>query len=471
MENKSTNREVNLPDWKTILKGIRQYFIDVISLDKGVDRESVIAEIKNKKSMNDANAWMLMCSIVIASIGLSQNSQAVIIGAMLISPLMSPILGIGLGVGINDHDTLFKSLHHLGLAILITLVTSTIYFAFTPFNEFTEEIRARTQPTFLEIFIAVFGGIAGIVSIARKDISTTLPGVAIATALMPPLCVTGYGIANGNWDVALTSFYLFFLNTFFVALSTYLIIKFLRFPLRKYVNPEDKRRNLMIVLAVILAAVIPSILIFNNVLKDLRQKNQLDQFVEEYIGDDNIYLDDYKIIKGDTCDFLILKVYGNKINDNKAAEYDSALEKLHIHNTKVKIISSSEVELRDIATLENKLLSLEQITQRLDETKKVKQEQEEVIQKLSERLENEFMDSSLFVNVTSEMKALFPELEELGLAKLRTTNFSELEMDLPIVVLEWNNRITRNEKRENESKIEDFLIQRLSLDTMVLIRN
>jgi len=232
-------QKVELPDFRDFFRGLKNYILDVIDLDKGVDKVATIQEIKDKKSMDGANAWMLMCSIVIASIGLSQNSQAVIIGAMLISPLMSPILGIGLGVGINDYGTLLKSLRHLGLAIAITLITSTIYFAITPFDDLTNEIKARTEPTFLDIFIAIFGGIAGIVSIARKDISTTLPGVAIATALMPPLCVTGYGIAHLDWQITLTSFYLFFLNTFFVAASTYLIIKLLRFPLRKYINPED----------------------------------------------------------------------------------------------------------------------------------------------------------------------------------------------------------------------------------------
>ena len=160
--------------------------------------------------MEGANAWMLICSIIIASIGLSQNSQAVIIGAMLISPLMSPLLGIGLSIGINDMETLRKALFNLLVAIVIALLTSTTYFFLMDFVDITSEIQARTRPTFLDIIVAVFGGLAGIISIARKDVTTTLPGVAIATALMPPLCVTGFGLANGNFDIASRSFYLFF---------------------------------------------------------------------------------------------------------------------------------------------------------------------------------------------------------------------------------------------------------------------
>ena len=147
-------------------------------------------------------------------------------------------------------------------------MTSVIYFFLTPLDEFTGQIQARTEPTFLDVLIAVFGGIAGIVSIARKDISTTLPGVAIATALMPPLCVTGYGIANGSLEIATKAFYLFFLNSFFVAFVTYLMTRYLGFPYRKYATKKERRNNILIVSVVSLILTIPSVLIFLNVYKE-----------------------------------------------------------------------------------------------------------------------------------------------------------------------------------------------------------
>ena len=188
---------------------IKNLFIGILDLKHGVKKKAVIQEIKDKKSMAGANSWMLMCSVIIASIGLDRNSDAVIIGAMLISPLMSPILGIGLGIGINDKEVLKKAIIHFCAAILIAIISSTIYFALTPFGDITPAIASRTEPNTLDVFVAIFGGLAGIISIARKDISTTLPGVAIATALMPPLCVTGYGIAKGDMNFALSAFYLF----------------------------------------------------------------------------------------------------------------------------------------------------------------------------------------------------------------------------------------------------------------------
>jgi len=160
--------------------GTKKFFHELTDLTDGLDKVGMIKRIKENKRMRGANAWLLMCSIVIASLGLDLNSPAVIIGAMLISPLMSPILGIGLAVGINDRYTLNISLQHFGIAIAIALVTSTLYFLLTPFGDATPEILGRTKPTLLDVMVALFGGIAGIISSSRKDQSNAVPGVAIA---------------------------------------------------------------------------------------------------------------------------------------------------------------------------------------------------------------------------------------------------------------------------------------------------
>jgi len=223
------------------LDAVVEWFADLINLQEGMDREGTIVSIRTNKRIRGASAWLLMCSIMIASLGLDLNSPAVIIGAMLISPLMSPILGVGLGIAVNDKEGVFISLQHFTVAILIALFTSTLYFLITPFGELTPEIEARTAPTLMDGLVAVFGGVAGIISVSRKDKSSAIPGVAIATALMPPLCVTGYGLANTNWQVALNSFYLFFLNSFFISTSTFLIIRYLQFPLKTYLDEKEGR--------------------------------------------------------------------------------------------------------------------------------------------------------------------------------------------------------------------------------------
>ena len=197
--------------YKYLLKVLNR----VANISDGTDVFGTIEHIKKDINIRGSNIWILVCSTMLASIGLDLNSAAVIIGAMLISPLMSPILGIGLAVGINDRDTLIESLKNFGLAIAVSLLTSVFYFLITPLGEPTSEIIARTQPTLLDVFVAIFGGIAGIVAGSRKEKTSAIPGVAIATALMPPICVAGFGIATGHWNYFAGAFYLFFINAVF----------------------------------------------------------------------------------------------------------------------------------------------------------------------------------------------------------------------------------------------------------------
>lgn len=190
---------------------------------------ATVRDIDANIEIKGYNIWILVCSALLASIGLDTNSTAVIIGAMLISPLMSPILGVGLGFGINNRQMLERSGRNLLIATIASLLASWLYFAFTPLGEITPEISGRTKPTLLDVLVAFFGGVAGVVSGSRKEKTNAIPGVAIATALMPPLCSAGFGLARMEWSVFLGAFYLFFLNAVFISLSTYLIVRYLKF--------------------------------------------------------------------------------------------------------------------------------------------------------------------------------------------------------------------------------------------------
>jgi uncharacterized hydrophobic protein (TIGR00271 family) len=441
---------------------------ELIDLKKGIDKKAAVEEIKSKNLMTGANAWMLMSSIVIASIGLDLNSPAVIIGAMLISPLMSPILSLGLGIAINDRETLQRGLRHLGISVLIAIITSTIYFALSPFNNLTSEIEARLEPTALDIFIAFFGGIAGIISYVRKDISTALPGVAIATALMPPLCVVGYSVAGGQWNMALSSFYLFFLNSFFVALATFLILRYLNFPYKTYVNAHDKRRNNLYIVLFSFVVIIPSLFLFNKVLKEAKQTVAVDSFVQEYIGEDQIYLDDYQLIQTDSTNTLVLKVYGEVINDEKIPKYIEGLVKHGLDNTFIEIIPTSEIKLERLVTLESKLMGVENISRQLEITKREKEQQKELISLLHHEIRSGTVDSALFLAVTKEIKILYPEISELTLGNVKHTNFENFADKLPVVIIEWpvSQERKRALKNKNE-KIEAFIKTRIEADTLL----
>lgn len=444
------------------------YLKVLIDLRKGIDKKAAVEEIKAKDMMTGANAWMLMSSIVIASIGLDLNSPAVIIGAMLISPLMSPILSLGLGIAINDRKTLQRSLRHLGIAVLIAIITSSIYFLLSPFNELTSEIEARLEPTALDIFIAFFGGIAGIISYVRKDISTALPGVAIATALMPPLCVVGYSISSGQWNMALSSFYLFFLNSFFVALATFLILRYLNFPYKTYVNSRDKRRNNLYIILFSFVVIIPSLFLFNKVLSEAKQTIALNSFVEEFIAEDQIYLDDYQLLEKDSTNTLILKVYGDRISRKNIPDYLAGLEKHGIENTSIEIIPTSEIKLERMVTLESKLMGVENISKQLEITQTEKEQQKELIAYLHNEVQSGSIDTSLFLSVKNEINILYPDILKLTLGNVKHTDFDAFTDKVPVAIVEWPLKMQKNRSAiDNDKKIQAFVQSRIGSDTLL----
>ena len=214
-----------------------------------------IANIRGMVEFKGTNLWVLMFAIIIASIGLNVNSTAVIIGAMLISPLMGPIMGIGYGVGINDFELIKRSIRNIGLAVLISLISATLYFLISPLSEARSELLARTTPTLWDVLIALFGGFAGILATTRKEKSNVIPGVAIATALMPPLCTAGYGLATGHLSYFFGAFYLFFINMVFIALATVIFVGYLKPPHKQFVDAAVERRVRNYIVALVLITV------------------------------------------------------------------------------------------------------------------------------------------------------------------------------------------------------------------------
>ncbi|HSA57090.1 MAG TPA: DUF389 domain-containing protein, partial [Gemmatimonadaceae bacterium] len=194
------------------MESIRSAIVRTMSLAAGTDREGTVTRVRADVPLRGTNIWLLICSALLACIGLDTSSAAVIIGAMLISPLMAPILGIGVGVGINDRTLMRSALTSFGGATLASLLTATLYFLVTPLGELTPELRSRTIPTLLDVGVAFFGGVAGIVAGSRREKTVAIPGVAIATALMPPLCTAGFGLASGLFSVFFGAIYLFFIN-------------------------------------------------------------------------------------------------------------------------------------------------------------------------------------------------------------------------------------------------------------------
>ncbi len=275
---------------------IGNFFRNLLNLSDYVDLEGAGLSIRKNVYFRGPNVFILACAIVIASVGLNVNSIPVIIGAMLISPVMGPILGFGFSLGVRDSQLLKDSLRNFGVMVAISILASTLFFLLSPLNlEHPTELLARTNPTIYDVLIALFGGFAGILENSRKEKGTVLSGVAIATALMPPLCTVGYGLSILNWGYVLGAAYLFLINSVFIALATYLGVKYLNYP--AVVSDVDSRRSLTAraVAVVLVILIVPSVFSAVDIIKDSNFKIRVERFVgdNKSIGRGFIY--DYEI--------------------------------------------------------------------------------------------------------------------------------------------------------------------------------
>lgn len=281
-ENNGSKTVSRIPSLKRFIKETLVFLRHRLSLEEDkADPEETIVYIKKGVEFQGTNIWILIFAIMVASVGLNVNSTAVVIGAMLISPLMGPIMGLGMGVGINDFELIKKAAKNLGLMVGISVVTSTIYFFISPISDAQSELLARTQPTLWDVLIALFGGLAGIVAGSRKEKSNAIPGVAIATALMPPLCTAGYGLATGNLSYFAGAFYLFTINSVFISLSTFLIVRFLRYPQKSFVDPIREQKVKRWIGALILVVTLPSAYIAFNLVKKTVFEREAGIFINE----------------------------------------------------------------------------------------------------------------------------------------------------------------------------------------------
>ncbi|EOU1652152.1 TIGR00341 family protein [Clostridium perfringens] len=289
-------------------------------------------------NIGGANFIILMCAIIIASVGLNMNATAVIIGAMLISPLMGPIIAIGYSVGIYNLKLLKKSAIILIIEIFISITTATIYFSLSPISSAGSEILSRTSPNIWDVIIAFTGGIAGIIGITRKKSGNILPGVAIATALMPPLCTSGYGLATKNIHIFLGAGYLFFINSFFIALSTLLVVKFMKIPTRNTLSEvKQKKLKKMIIVSTILVT-IPSLMSAATMVNSFLNNTNLSNFIENEMPSEYILNKEINT-KNKTIDLVII---GNTIDNSEEEKLQEALKYYNFSGYKLIIQQSTD---------------------------------------------------------------------------------------------------------------------------------
>ena len=299
--------ETNKSKWKTFRESFREY----ASLSGQVDTDDAAQRIRNSIWFRGPNVWILAFSIIIASVGLNVNSTAVIIGAMLISPLMGPIIGAGLALGTNDTRLLWDATRNLLVMVAISLLASTLFFLLSPLDLVNPtELEARTSPSLYDVLIALFGGLAGILENARKERGTVLSGVAIATALMPPLCTAGYGLSNWDGHFFFGAMFLFIINAVFIILATYVMVKYLHFRTVSGIDTATALRRRHLMSGIILLVLVPSIWTAVNLVQENNFERSVASFVREnrIIGHNYIYdydIDGRKVellVAGDTMD-------------------------------------------------------------------------------------------------------------------------------------------------------------------------
>ena len=408
--NKNSNNLIE--NFTLLISNTRLYLINLLDFRKDADQLNTTQAIKADVQFKGATAWILICSIFVASIGLNTNSIPVVIGAMLISPLMGPILGVGLSIAINDIDTLKSSLVSLGTMVLLSVLTSFLYFYVFDINADTSELFVRTRPDIREILIAFFGGLALIIARTKKGtIATVIYGVAIATALIPPLCTAGYGIAVGSMDYFLGAMYLFIINTIFIALATFIVIKFLKFPMINYVDSMRRRRISRFVTLAAIIVMIPAVWTFVNVVNESNFKNDAFSFINSELE----ILPNSKFIKKnaliqynkDESSIIELTTLGN---DQISEEIEFVL------NTKMKNYSSlNDTELiisQSLFREINNLEYMEELRSRdsldlLSQTQKINFLEDKVQQLLV--LEKNYIE---FPNLLKEVNINYSEIDE-----------------------------------------------------------
>jgi len=404
--------------------------------------QTVIENIDNGVVFRGTNLWVLIFAIFVASLGLNVNSTAVIIGAMLISPLMGPIMGIGLGIGINDVSLLRKAIYNFSIATGVALTTSTVFFLLSPLSDAHSEILARTSPTIYDVLIALFGGFAGIIATSSKQKGNVIPGVAIATALMPPLCTAGYGLATFQISYFIGAFYLFIINTVFIALATFIIVRILHFPYKHLQNKRAEKVAHRIVWFVVLVTLIPSLYFGYDMVEQNRFTKNANNFIVYEAHFTNDYLLNKKI---DAKAKKITLVFGGKeITKDEIEQLKNQLKKYNLESASLEIKQGFAYLNETKTDIENEQFA--QLTQALE----LKERQEKL---LLTKLDSINGQQKIGAQLYAELKAQYPTLKSAVIQPTSLFSDSTGAKQTFLVLLSLSQKPSVREK----TKIENWL--------------
>ena len=384
------------------------------ALPDKTDETATVEQISDGVTFRGANLWVLIFAIFIACLGLNVNSTAVIIGAMLISPLMGPIIGMGLAVGRADLELLKRSLTNYGVSTVISVLTAALYFLLTPLTEAQSELLARTSPTLYDVLIALFGGAAGILALSTGGKGNVIPGVAIATALMPPLCTAGYGLAMGEWSFFFGACYLFFINTVFIALATYLGVRLLQFQPKQFV---DKARLAVVnryIAVIVVVTMLPAVYMTTQIIRQSVFENHVKQFVKQELNQPGTrILSEQADRETKTLDVVAL---GAALPNEMIEAARQRLADYQLADYQLNVIQGAQSDslllARNNAGTQQSLSGLDQQHLALQAERVAQLERETADYRRLDALARE---------IVGEVKAVCPKVESIGLSKITET--------------------------------------------------
>lgn len=429
---------------------------DLLNLREGEDnKDKTLESVMKNISFKGANLWILACAILIASVGLNVNSTAVIIGAMLISPLMGPIVGAGFALGVYDFALLKRSLRNLLTATLVSLVVSTIYFAVSPFKDVQSELLARTSPNIYDILIAFFGGIVGVIAVTRTEKGNPIPGVAIATALMPPLCTAGYGLATGQWKFFLGAFYLYCINCVFIGIATFLIVKYLKYPAKRQVDEKQQKQVRITITLLITVMLLPSAYLAYSLYREQQFLKSADLFIENQFASKGYTVIFKKSTFTPAKKTLELAFLTKRFSKKEIQSLDSVMGKN-------RYLAGTDLIIRQDTTdrfsiLKGDILNQIKGTENQINTKDVK------IAQLEKQLAANSFDNA---RILKESRILYPSLSALSISNHQLVTQKDSIIQVTAVLYEADKDLNPPDKE----KFRKWLIQRLSLKNVDLYR-
>ena len=441
---------------------IKAFLKGYLDLRKDKDNElETVESIRKGVEFKGANLWILIFAIFMASLGLNVNSTAVIIGAMLISPLMGPIMGVGLSVGLNDFELMKRSLKSFLITTLFSVVTATVFFLISPVAEGQSELLARTSPTIYDVFIALLGGMAGVVALSTKEKGNVIPGVAIATALMPPLCTAGYGLATGNLIYFLGAFYLYFINSVFISLATYVGVRVMHFQRKAFVDKNREKTVRKYIICIVVLTMCPAVYLTVDIIQNTFFESAANKFINEQLSFENTQVLDKKIVnKGKEREIRVV-LMGDEVPDASIAVARGKMKDYQLENTKLIVMQGMNNESMDISSIRAMVMEdfYKNSEQRL-------QEQTQKIAELEGNLQRYQSFDELGKKIIPELKVLYPSVKSVSISHAIETTVDSLRTDtVTLAVLKFGKYPDAREK----SKITDWLKARTGARKLRLI--